>query len=191
MSEADWERHLMLQIASQSSDALEKLYDRYERPLFSFIFRIVGDAMAAEEIVQELFMKIWNHAEAFITNERSGKVSSWIFTMARNRSIDWLRRRDSRPASGGAEVLDRLSDPVTTELAVESRLMAEQMREALSELNEEQKQVLEWVYYGGFTQQEISDRHDIPLGTVKSRIRLGLRQLRKRLGDSWREGVRS
>ncbi|SDT32236.1 RNA polymerase sigma-70 factor, ECF subfamily [Paenibacillaceae bacterium GAS479] len=191
MTEADWEEHLMLQIASRSSDALEKLYDRYERPLYSFIYRIVGDGMAAEEIIQELFLKIWNNAEAYTSNGRNGKVSSWIFTIARNRSIDWLRRRDSRPAAGGEIGLDVISDPLTTELAVENRLMAEQMRQALSELNVEQKQVLEWVYYGGYTQQEIADHHDIPLGTVKSRIRLGLRQLRKRLGDSWREGVRT
>lgn len=101
MTEADWEEHLMLQIASRSSDALEKLYDRYEKPLYSFVYRIVKDSMAAEEIVQELFLKLWNHAEAYVSNGRSGKVSTWIFTMARNGAIDWLRKRDRRPAAGG------------------------------------------------------------------------------------------
>lgn len=65
-------------------------------------------------------------------------------------------------------------------------MLAEQMRQALSGLSQEQQQVIEWVYFGGYTQQEIADRHDIPLGTVKSRIRLGLRQLRSQLGESWR-----
>lgn len=186
MTEADWEEHLMLQIASRSSDALEKLYDRYEKPLYSFVYRIVKDSMAAEEIVQELFLKLWNHAEAYVSNGRSGKVSTWIFTMARNGAIDWLRKRDRRPAAGGQDGMDELRDPVTTELTVENRMLAEQMRQALSGLSQEQQQVIEWVYFGGYTQQEIADRHDIPLGTVKSRIRLGLRQLRSQLGESWR-----
>ncbi|QJC52828.1 sigma-70 family RNA polymerase sigma factor [Paenibacillus albicereus] len=191
MTEADWEEHLMLQIASRSSDALEQLYDRYEKPLYSFIYRIVKDSMAAEEIVQELFLKLWNHAEAYVSNGRSGKVSTWIFTMARNGAIDWLRKRDRRPAASGQDGMDELRDPITTELTVENRMMAEQMRQALSGLSQEQQQVIEWVYYGGYTQQEIADRHDIPLGTVKSRIRLGLRQLRTQLGESWRGEVRS
>ncbi|MGN7453287.1 RNA polymerase sigma factor [Paenibacillus pasadenensis] len=191
MTEADWEEHLMLQIASRSSDALEKLYDRYEKPLYSFVYRIVKDSMAAEEIVQELFLKLWNHAEAYVSNGRSGKVSTWIFTMARNGAIDWLRKRDRRPAAGGQDGMDELRDPVTTELTVENRMLAEQMRQALSGLSQEQQQVIEWVYFGGYTQQEIADRHDIPLGTVKSRIRLGLRQLRSQLGESWRGEVRS
>ncbi|ASS66270.1 MULTISPECIES: sigma-70 family RNA polymerase sigma factor [unclassified Paenibacillus] len=192
MSETAWEEQLLQRIAAKDSDALEQLYDRYERPVYAFVYRIVGDVMASEEIVQELFFKVWNHAESFDLNRRTGKVSTWMFTLARNLSIDWIRKRDRRPAASGSEEdWQGVKDPETTEQAAMDRLMAEHVKEALAELNEEQKRVLEWVYYGGYTQQEISELHHIPLGTVKSRVRLALRQLRKSLGEVWREGVRS
>jgi RNA polymerase sigma factor (sigma-70 family) len=182
---------LMMSIAQQDASALEQLYERYERPVYSFVYRIVKDSMAAEEIVQELFMRIWNTAQRLRTDEAAGKISSWIFTIARNLSIDWLRKQGRKPAEAQEQdVLERAASVHSTEREVEHKLLGEEMQEALSELNAEQKQVVELIYFMGYTQQEVSLREAIPLGTVKSRVRLALMQLRKRFEAFGKEGVR-
>lgn len=187
MNEKLEDMQLIRQIAGKDAEALEQLYDAYERPMYALAYRLLNDAMAAEEAVQELFLRIWNNAERYDSSH--GKLSTWMFALTRNISIDMLRRRNARAASVPVEdeylnaIVDTASD---TELAVEQTLQGESVRAALNELGEEQQQVIELIYYKGLTQQEVSDRCSIPLGTVKSRVRLGLKQLHKRLSGTER-----
>lgn len=182
MNEQAEDLQLIQRIADRDAGALEHLYDTYERSVYSFAYRLLNDSMAAEEAVQELFMRIWNNAERY--NSSHGKLSTWMFALTRNISIDMLRRRSARAAAIPVEdehlnaVLDETSD---TELTVERTMEGEQVLAALHELGYEQQQVIDLIYYKGLTQQEVSDRCAIPLGTVKSRVRLALKQLQKRL----------
>jgi RNA polymerase sigma factor (sigma-70 family) len=190
MGEPATDELLIQKIANRDSAALEQLYDRYERRIYSFVYRIVKDAMAAEEVVQELFIRVWNSAERLDTGEAAGKISSWMFTIARNLSVDWIRKQGRKPLEASEDgVLERVAASKSTEQEVEHKMLGEQMQEALRELNEEQKQVVDLIYFKGYTQQEVSLNQDIPLGTVKSRVRLALKQLRKRFENTRKEGV--
>ncbi|WNQ12471.1 sigma-70 family RNA polymerase sigma factor [Paenibacillus aurantius] len=178
------DKHLMHLVAKRDAAALEVLYDRYERLIYSFAFRMVRDAMAAEEVVQELFMKLWNHAERF--DASSGRLSTWLCAITRNIAIDLLRKKQSRipfqPAE--PEKWAIIPDPTrATEEQVEWKLIGEQVRGALNELNHDQRQVVELIYFQGYTQQEVADQTSLPLGTVKSRVRLAMKHLQQRLSS--------
>jgi RNA polymerase sigma-70 factor (ECF subfamily) len=172
----------MQQIRQKDPDALEKLYDRYEQMVYSFAYRIVKDSMAAEEVMQELFMRIWKNPEQY--DSAKGKLSTWMFTVTRNIAIDQLRKKNTRlpQQSADAEEVQQLRDTgAMTEDMVEMLLAGEQVREALQELSRDQQQVMDLIYYQGLTQQEVAYHVAVPLGTVKSRVRLAMKQLQKRL----------
>lgn len=182
MNEVADDVQLMQQIRQKDPDALEKLYDRYEQMVYSFAYRIVKDSMAAEEVMQELFMRIWKNAEQY--DSAKGKLSTWMFTVTRNIALDQLRKKNTRPPqqSADAEELQQLRDTgAMTEDMVEMLLAGEQVREALQELSRDQQQVMDLIYYQGLTQQEVAYHVAVPLGTVKSRVRLAMKQLQKRL----------
>lgn len=182
MNEVADDVQLMQQIRQKDPDALEKLYDRYEQMVYSFAYRIVKDSMAAEEVMQELFMRIWKNPEQY--DSAKGKLSTWMFTVTRNIAIDQLRKKNTRPPqqSADAEELQQLRDTgAMTEDMVEMLLAGEQVREALQELSRDQQQVMDLIYYQGLTQQEVAYHVAVPLGTVKSRVRLAMKQLQKRL----------
>jgi RNA polymerase sigma-70 factor (ECF subfamily) len=184
MIDARDEEQLMRMIASRDASALERLYDRYEKTVYAFAYRFAGEAMLAEEIVQELFMRIWNHAERYDVSQ--GKLTTWMFAITRNIAIDQLRKRQNRTAAQTSESveLDQLADEgESPEEQFDRKWVGEEVKAAVRQLSGDQRQVLELVYYQGFTHQEVSERQGIPLGTVKSRIRLAMKQLKDRLGD--------
>ncbi|NHN34581.1 RNA polymerase sigma factor [Paenibacillus agricola] len=187
MNDSMPDQELMKLIEARDEDALTKLYDRYEKPVYSFAYRMVRDAMMSEEIIQELFLRIWNTAERF--DGAQGKLTSWMFTLTRNITIDLLRKKRSRTPQSMAE-LDQLQfvadERMNTEVAVEKKWVGEQVKAALDDLSDDQKKVVEWIYYQGYTHQEVSDMHAIPLGTVKIRVRLAMKQLQRRLSDGER-----
>ncbi|WP_153976744.1 RNA polymerase sigma factor [Paenibacillus xylanilyticus] len=185
MTESMEDSRLMQQIAERDASALELLYDRYERVVYSFAYRIVGDPMTAEETVQELFLRVWNNAERYDASQ--GKLTTWMFAITRNIAVDMLRRKSKGAATTAVqnESLAAYADEQTnTEQEVERKWEGTRIREALSQLNRDQQQVIESIYYGGLTQQEVSSRFGIPLGTVKSRVRLAMKQLQKLLADA-------
>ncbi|MBY0215683.1 RNA polymerase sigma factor [Paenibacillus illinoisensis] len=185
MTESMEDSRLMQQIAERDASALELLYDRYERAVYSFAYRIVGDPMTAEETVQELFLRVWNNAERYDASQ--GKLTTWMFAITRNIAVDMLRRKSKGAATTAVEneSLAAYADEQTnTEQEVERKWEGTRIREALSQLNRDQQQVIESIYYGGLTQQEVSSRFGIPLGTVKSRVRLAMKQLQKLLADA-------
>ncbi|WP_127551164.1 RNA polymerase sigma factor [Paenibacillus amylolyticus] len=185
MTESIEDSRLMRQIAERDASALELLYDRYERAVYSFAYRIVGDPMTAEEAVQELFMRVWNNAERYDASQ--GKLTTWMFAITRNIAVDMLRRKSKGAATTSVEheTLAAYADEHTnTEEEVQRKWEGTRIKEALSQLNGDQQQVIESIYYAGLTQQEVSSRFGIPLGTVKSRVRLAMRQLQKLLADA-------
>ncbi|MFD2611803.1 RNA polymerase sigma factor [Paenibacillus gansuensis] len=188
MTELAADGDLLKRIAAKDAEALEQLYDRYEKPMYSFAYRIVKDAMQAEEIVQELFFRIWNAAVNYDPSQ--GKVTTWMFTLTRNIAIDLLRKKENRTVKEMTEPekMQRYADQMTdTEKQAETKWVGEEIRTALTTLNQDQQQVIEMIYFGGLTQQEVSTRHNIPLGTVKSRVRLAMKQLKSALSGIGKE----
>ena len=166
-------------VARGDRQAFEMLYERYAPAVFGLGLKMLGDREVAEEAVQEIFWRIWQRAKSF---DRNRAFAPWLFGIAHNYCIDELRRRRARPQSVYEDdehpILSGIADD--TDVSAEA-LQSEQRRivaEALRELPTEQRQALELAYFGGLTQQEIAVRLGNPLGTIKTRMRLGLQKLR-------------
>ncbi|HZP60658.1 MAG TPA: sigma-70 family RNA polymerase sigma factor, partial [Opitutaceae bacterium] len=164
--------------------AFAQLYDRFSRPLYVTALRILGDAREAEDIVQEVFLSLWNKSAAY--SAERGTAFSWAVTLTRNRAIDRVRMRrrrgeileQSAPADLGYEWSSDATDCADSLVFKEK---AGQVRTALAALPAEQKQAVELAFFSGLTQQEIAAKLNQPLGTVKARIRRGLLRLREAL----------
>jgi RNA polymerase sigma-70 factor (ECF subfamily) len=172
---------LLARVAAGDSRALETLYDRYSRVVYGTALRILGAVEPAEEVVQETFWRVWRRSSTFQPGR--GHVSAWILGIAHNLAIDELRRQRARPSP----VYDSEDRPVLRDL--EDRRMdvagvaleAEQRRliiAALEQIPIEQREAIELAYFSGLSQSEIAERLQNPLGTIKTRIRLGLQKLR-------------
>jgi RNA polymerase sigma factor (sigma-70 family) len=167
------------QIRSKNKEALEVLYDRYERILFSFLFKMTEDHGLAEEAMQEVFLKIWKGTGEY--DESKGKFTSWLFTMARNSAIDIIRKKKAKQSVPLDEIELLVSEDKSVEEKAEWHEEKARVQEAISQLSDEQSGMIQLMYFKGYTQQKISEDYDIPLGTVKSRIRLALKNLKKSL----------
>lgn len=184
MREQDVE--LFNRVQAHDEHALELLYDRYEKLLFSFSFRMTKNKFLAEEIVQDVFTKIWSKQRNF--DESKGKFSSWLLTVTRNATIDMLRKK--KETSYELDERDALHDSSpSTEEQVEWKERREQVRAAVGQLTNEQKEIIELFYFKGMSQSKIAETRDIPLGTVKGRVRLALKHLRGKLSDANERGV--
>lgn len=182
-AEADSEAGLMHQIATGEVGALELLYDRYRSQAYALALRVTGEAGLAEDVVQDSFVGIWRNAGRYV--EAKGSVRNWLLAVVRHRAIDTLRRRRNDAVLGEDE--DAPTPAVLTlpdiwpEVA--GHLDAERVRGALQHVPAAQREAIELAYFDGLTQREVSDRTHVPLGTVKSRLRLGLLALRRELVD--------
>lgn len=168
---------LLARLASREADALAELYDRYGRTVFAVLYRMLPDPEAAEEVCQDAFQHVWRAAGSYRGDR--GAVRTWLLAIARNAAIDWRRTRGKR--SERETVLDDavgLASPGSVEEVVDGRLEAQRIRALVAALPAEQRRCLELAYWGGFSQTEIAARTGAPLGTVKSRIRLGMEKLR-------------
>jgi RNA polymerase sigma-70 factor (ECF subfamily) len=184
--ETDAHEDLELIARAQSGDgaALASLYDRHARTLYSLALRIVSNEGDAEDVLQEVFAQAWRQATRY--DPRRGSVAAWLVTMARTRAIDRLRARRVRPDRTVGTRDDQMPldvpalsvDPGDTLSAARD---AERVRAALEELPSLQRLAIELAYFEGLTQSEIAARLEQPLGTVKTRIRLGLLKLREAL----------
>lgn len=164
-------------VAQNASWAVAELYDRYARLVYSLALRTLNDAASAEEVVQEVFAKVWRHASSF-DPERS-KFSTWLTGIARHQCIDELRRRRARPVT---EPADEVAAPDwlggDTEQAAAASLERERVQKALEQIPPEQRQVIYAAYFQGYSLPEIAKRTGVPLGTVKTRLYLGMEKLR-------------
>ena len=172
-------------IAGSQSDALGELYDRYSRLVFGMARNALGDQGLAEEITQDVFMRIWNKASTYQAVQ--GKVVSWIAGIARNRAIDVFRHQKSL-LDGNSLSLEELPlfdppDSLNVEQEIESKLKERRVQQALFQLPKEQRDALALAYYRGYTHEEAAEALGQPLGTVKTRIRLGMQKLREILED--------
>jgi RNA polymerase sigma-70 factor (ECF subfamily) len=170
---------LLKAIAARNEAALAQLYDRYRLILFGLLMRILNNREEAEDVLQEVFLQVWRKAEDF--DENRGRPFTWLVTLGRSRGIDRLRTlaaRDRVAEAGAKEVVDQISDAASDAFKSEQRGL---VNEALSQLPDEQKRPLMLAYFDGLTQSEIATRLGAPLGTVKTRMRTGLVNLRELL----------
>ena len=159
------------------SEAFTILYDRYGRAAFSLAYRVMGERQAAEDLVQDAFLKLWRSATSY--RPERGSVRTWLLSIVRNRSIDQLRSHASR-----RRMQDRIE--ASAPRAQPSEAFAEtwrnsqrdQVRDALNTLSPAQLKVLELTYFSGYTHLQVSELLDVPLGTMKGRMRLGLKKMR-------------
>ena len=177
---SEWDRLLLRVGSDRDRSAFEKLYEHFAPRLKSFLLRIGSDVSSAEEICQESMIMVWRRAETF--NPDSAGASTWIFTIARNKRIDKLRK-DNRP-------LPDLNDPSFFQMPVDKsddileRVEEEQkIRNALKNLPLEQAKLILSAYYEEKSHRKIADETNLPLGTVKSRIRLAINRLRSQLEE--------
>ena len=181
VSDAD----LITLVTQGDQDALGLLYERYSRAVYSFSLRIVGDAQVAEEILQEVFVRAWQQGGSFQTAR--GSLITWLLSITHNLSIDEVRRRKRRPQKADSEepelILASLPDEGSDveEEAWLSSLRAS-IQDALQQLPAAQREAIELAYFQGLTQREIADTLGEPLGTIKTRMRLGMLKLREQLG---------
>jgi RNA polymerase sigma-70 factor (ECF subfamily) len=176
--EAD--RAALARIAGGELAALEDLYDRYKTMAYSIAYRITNDATLAEDVVQDAFLGAWRNAARYV--EGRGSVKTWFLSIVHHRAIDAIRRR--RPTTELPEIDAGLPDALTLPdvwAEVSASLDSVTVREALVALSDVQREALELAYFSGLTQQEIAERTGTPLGTVKSRMRLGLLAMRRSL----------
>ncbi len=178
------DEQLMQRISYRDLQAFRALYSRYANLVYSTSLRVVRDSQIAEDMVQEIFLRIWRKPESYMPQR--GRFLTWLTSVTRNRAVDEIRSRNRRfrHETASPEEQERelpaadAEDPaLSAELADQRRLILA----ALAGIPFEQRQVIELAYFGGLTQQEISERLSQPLGTVKTRIRLGMQKLRTAL----------
>lgn len=169
---------LISQVEQGSEDALVALHRRYVNLVFSLTLRILGDLMAAEEVTQDVFIKLWQHPRAY--DPAKGRFSSWLLTMARHAAIDRLRKDGRQPwlvsTSDGKD--QHTSRGQMIPMANLGPHEHEDLRLAVGQLPSDRRQLIELAYFQGMSQQDIAVYLDLPLGTVKTRMRLGMQQLR-------------
>jgi RNA polymerase sigma-70 factor (ECF subfamily) len=174
---------LIARVADGDPVAFGVIYDRHSTAAYSLAYRIAGRRSTADDVVQEAFLSLWRSAARY--DARRGSLRTFILGIVHNRSIDGLRRatvHESRRASDEG-IEERFAARDRTDAEVARRDEAHTVRQALAELPQDQQKVIELAYFGGFSQSEIADMIDAPLGTVKGRMRLGLEKLRAALGE--------
>src|SRR5690349_10576840 len=176
----DADRAVLGRVAAGQLDALEELYDRYRTMAYSIAFRITADASLAEDVVQDAFLGAWRNAARYA--EARGSVKTWLLSIVHHRAVDAVRRR--RPTTELPEA-EAPPPPALTLPDIWSEVAGNldraEIAAALARLSDVQREAIELAYFGGLTQVEIADRTGAPLGTVKSRVRLGLLALRAAL----------
>lgn len=174
---------LLTRVADRDAVALVELYDRHSRLLFSLILRVLRDRGESEDVLQEVFVRVWDRAESY--SPALGTPTAWLVRIARNRAIDRLRARQVR--AHVAESFD--APPVAADLAPSGNpehlaRTAEHRRAivaALDQLPPEQRTLIDAAYFEGYTQSELAEKLGLPLGTVKTRIRTAMQALRQTL----------
>jgi RNA polymerase sigma-70 factor, ECF subfamily len=178
------DEELMPWIGRKDAEAFEVFYDRHGGAAYSLAYRILGERGAAEDCIQEAFISIWRSGGKF--DAARGSVRSWTLSIVRNRAIDVLRSKANKAPKmtfDDDEILEsRPAEDLTDEEAMRHETATE-VRGALSQLPDEQSKVIQLAYFGGFSQSEIAGMLNVPLGTVKGRMRLGLEKIRGELAE--------
>lgn len=171
---------LMVRIVNRDASALRSLYDTYGRTAFALAYRVTGEASAAEEIVQDAFTAVWSRATTF-HSDQGANVRGWLLSIVHNRSIDYCRKEfDRGPGKTTIDNVDHVDSALSTPDAwteVGALLDAEEVRAAMAQLPAEQRRPIELSFFDGLSHAEIAAHEQESLGTIKGRIRLGLKKL--------------
>jgi RNA polymerase sigma-70 factor (ECF subfamily) len=169
---------LVARVRAGDQASMAALYDRYSGIVYATALRVLGETGAAEDVLQEIFMQLWRKPAAFDSSR--GNLPAWLGVIARHRAIDVLRKR--KPETDVEDVVIASTHDLRTE--AERNTIVAKVRAAMAEMPAEQRRCMEMAYFEGLTHSEIASKTGEPLGTVKTRIRSALTQLRKRLGES-------
>jgi RNA polymerase sigma-70 factor, ECF subfamily len=178
------DEELMPLVGGKDPEAFEVLFDRHSGVAYSLAYRIVGDRAAAEEVTQEAFISVWRSGARF--DAARGSVRSWLLSVVRNRAIDFLRSRAGKAPKltfNDDSVLEQRPAAERTEEEALRRETASELRGAIGKLPGEQSKVIDLAYFGGFSHSEIAQILNLPMGTVKGRMRLGLEKIRGELAE--------
>src|SRR5918912_2092831 len=164
-------------VETSDAEAFATLYDRHSRAAFSLAYRMMGDRQTAEDLAQDSFLKVWRNASSY--RAERGSVRTWILSIVHNRGIDQLRSHASRRRTQDRiEASAPRSQPSEAFAETWKNSQRDQVRQALNTLPPEQLKILELAYFSGYTHLQISELVDVPLGTIKGRMRLGLKKMR-------------
>ena len=167
---------LVAALRNGDRQALAKLYDAYSGMVYGVVLKMIRDEDLAQEIVQDVFLKVWKNIESF--DESKARLSTWIMNIARNRTIDEIRSKQYKNQKENQNLEDSVYE-VDREGSAETKVDTIGLRGVMDRLRPEQKTLIEYVYFGGYTHDEAARELNIPLGTVKTRIRSSILELRK------------
>jgi RNA polymerase sigma-70 factor, ECF subfamily len=171
---SEWERGVRDRMVGGDDAALTDVYDQYSSFVYGLAARVIGDHRAAEDVTQDVFVSIWERPETF--DPSRGSLRTWLGTLAHRRAVDYVRREEARRRRSQREAARSVSAPDVDEMAM-ALVTAEKVREALEVLPPEQRDPIQLAYFGGKTYREVGLALEIPEGTAKSRLRLGLRRI--------------
>lgn len=176
------DEELLASIQGKDVRALEQFYDRHRVLAYSLALRVVGNPGDAEDVVQEAFLNLWRAAGTYRAERSSPR--SWLLSIVHNRSIDKLRGRQSRVQPVALEEGMDIPDSVDVWRQVAQNLTGQDVKRALQQLPAEQREAIELAYFQGYTHTQIAQLTEVPLGTVKGRMRIGLHKLKSLLEGS-------
>jgi RNA polymerase sigma-70 factor (ECF subfamily) len=176
------ESELIAQLQEKNTKAFSYLYDNYAPTIYGVVLRIVGTEEVAQDVLQETFVKVWNHIAQYSTEK--GKLFTWVLNIARNTAIDKLRSKEIKNVQKN-DSLSNLQARRKTDNSTQQMSEYIGFREVMIKLKEEHKMIIDLMYFEGYTQAEIADKLGIPLGTVKTRARDALKHLKSLLQEDW------
>jgi RNA polymerase sigma factor (sigma-70 family) len=170
------EEELIDALRQKTKIGYDALYDMYSAALYGIIFRIVQVEETAEDVVQETFVRIWNSFSSYDSSK--GRLFTWMMNLARNMAIDKVRSKEFKNSNKNQDIENNVSSiDVANNTAYKPELLG--IKDLLTHLKPEQREIVDYVYFKGYTHTEVSDEMGIPLGTVKTRLRMGIIELRK------------
>ena len=169
-----WEHDVKARLIARDPSALSELYDQFGSYVYGLAARVIGDRRAAEDVSQDVFLSLWERPDAF--DPERGKLRTFVGTLAHRRAIDHVRREEARRRRAAKDAAGVLPIPDVDELAM-AIVAAEHVRAEIERLPSEQREAIELAYFGGRTYRQVADELNIPEGTAKSRMRLGLRRI--------------
>lgn len=176
---SDLEQQIVLLLSTGDRKAIDLAYQNYSKTLYGVILRIVQSEEVAEEILQDVFVKIWINAKSY--NRTKGRLFTWFVNIARNASIDFIRTRRNKESKRTTSIENPVYENVAGSTEMEINDFG--LKKVIDSLDEKHRLLIELTYFKGYSQREIEKEFDIPLGTVKSRLRIAVNQLREKLGD--------
>lgn len=173
------DQELMELIKSENLDAFNELYSRYGRLVFNLAYKWTRNINEAEEVTQEVFEKIWVQRNTYVM--KKSKVSSWIYKICQNTAFDFLRRKKKTSYLDESQLDFLVDDNINLENEIEMHTTRQLLKNAIADLPKEQQEIIKLMYFEGKTQKEIAASLNIPLGTVKSRVKLAMTKLRRKI----------